>query len=224
MFNENINVPIFCYFRDKLSNTMNISKQIEQKIKSFQKGTLLFIDDFVEEFDYETARKTLQRFHTDGQLMRLTRGIYYIPKQDELLGIIKPSAEQIAISIAKRDKARIIPTGSYALYKLGLSTQVPMNVVYLTDGSPRKVRVGNQKITFRKTSPKNLAVNHSLTGLIIQGLKVLGVRNIDSSQLSNLREIIAQSKEIAAIRMNIRYAPVWIQKIVLKILNDLKDE
>ena len=117
---------------------MIISKQIEQKIKTLSKGTLLLIDDFIVEYDYETARKVLQRLTNDGQLMRLNRGIYYIPKKDNLLGIIKPTAEQIAESISKRDKARIIPTGSFALHKLGLTTQVPMNVVYLTDGSPVK--------------------------------------------------------------------------------------
>ena len=79
---------------------------------------------------------------------------------------MKPSAEQIAEAIKKRDQARIIPTGSYAQYKLGLTTQIPMNVVYLTDGSPRKIQIGNQKITFKKTTPKNLAVNHTLTSLI----------------------------------------------------------
>ena len=138
---------------------MIISKQIEQKIKILPAGTLLFIDDFIEEYDYETARKILQRLTNDGQLMRLTRGIYYKPKKDNLLGIIKPTAEQIAESISKRDKARIIPTGSFALHKLGLTTQVPMNVVYLTDGSPRKIKVGNQKITLKKPVRKTWQSN-----------------------------------------------------------------
>jgi hypothetical protein len=203
---------------------MIISKQIEQKIKTIPKGTLLLIDDFIEEYDYETARKVLQRLTNDGQLMRLNRGIYYIPKKDDLLGIIKPTAEQIAESIAKRDKARIIPTGSFALHKLGLTTQVPMNVVYLTDGSPRKIRVGNQKITFKKTSPKILAVKHYLSGLIIQGLKEIGEGEVNASHLSQIEKIIVNSHEESQVKMNMRFAPVWIQKIVMKILNDLNNE
>lgn len=203
---------------------MIISKQIEKKIKTIPKGTLLLIDDFIEEYDYETARKVLQRLTNDGQLMRLNRGIYYIPKKDDLLGIIKPTAEQIAESIAKRDKARIIPTGSFALHKLGLTTQVPMNVVYLTDGSPRKIRVGNQKITFKKTSPKILAVKHYLSGLIIQGLKEIGEGEVNSSHLSQIEKIIVSSHEVSQVKMNMRFAPVWIQKIVLKILNDINNE
>jgi len=203
---------------------MIISKQIEQKIKILPEGTLLFIDDFIEEYDYETARKILQRLTNNGQLMRLTRGIYYKPKNDNLLGIIKPTAEQIAESISKRDKARIIPTGSFALHKLGLTTQVPMNVVYLTDGSPRKIQFGNQKITFKKTSPRNLAINHFLSGLIIQGLKELGEGNVNENHLTQIKKIIGKSHEVSQIKLNIRYAPVWVQKIVMKVLNDLNNE
>lgn len=194
---------------------------LEQKINDLPKGTLLLIDDFIEEYDYETARKVLQRLTNDGKLMRLNRGIYYVPKKDALLGIIKPTADQIAESIAKRDKARIIPTGSFALHKLGLTTQVPMNVVYLTDGSPRKVKVGNQKVSFKRTSPKNLAVNHYLSGLIIQGLKSIGEGKVDASHISQIKKVVVSSGEVSQIKMNLRYAPVWIQKIVKKILNDL---
>ena len=140
------------------------------------------------------------------------------------MGIIKPTAEQIAESIAKRDKARIIPAGSFALHKLGLTTQVPMNVVYLTDGSPRKIRVGNQKITFKKTSPKILAVKHYLSGLIIQGLKEIGEGEVSASHLFQIEKIIVNSHEVSQVKMNMRFAPVWIQKVVMKILNDLNNE
>lgn len=197
---------------------MLISKQIEKRIKSLPEGTILFINDLTDEFDYDTARKVLQRLQTKNHIMRLSRGIYYIPKQDEVLGILKPSTEQIAEAIAKRDRARILPTGSYALYKLGLTVQIPMNVVYLTDGSARRIQVGKQKITLKKTSPRNLAVDHRLTALIIQSLKTLGEGNIGKEKLDAIARIIEEASENEIIKENIRFAPVWIQKIVLGIL------
>ena len=188
------------------------------------KGSVIFIDDFLDKFEYETARKALQRLHNSDQIMRLSRGLYYKPKESELLGVIKPSAEQIAEAIAKRDKARIIPTGSSAQYRLGLTTQIPMNVVYMTDGSPRKIQVGNQKITFKKTSPKNLAVKHTLTSLIIQGLKEIGEGNTDTDQLQQIQAIIEKSNESKKVKDNIKFAPIWIQKIVLNILKTIENE
>lgn len=202
----------------------SIQKEIEDKLKKTTKGKLFFITDFSDLGTDVAIRQSLQRLSRKEIIIRLSQGIYYYPKTDEMLGVIKPSADQIAESIAKRDKARILPTGSYALYKLGLSTQIPMNVVYLTDGSARKVQVGNQKITFKKTSPKNLAVNHRLTALIIQGLKELGEENIDPSHLSSIKDIINQAGENTQIKENIKYAPVWIQKMVLKILKEIENE
>ncbi len=51
------------------------------------------------------------------------------------IGEVLPSAEEVALSIAKRDQVKIVPTDFYELNALGLSTQVPMNLVYLTDGA-----------------------------------------------------------------------------------------
>ena len=202
----------------------SIIKKIEAKLKSTNKGRVFFISDFVSLGSEVSVRQALQRLVKKGTIIRLTKGIYYYPKKDELLGTIMPSAEQIAKAIAKRDKARIIPTGSYALYKLGLSNQIPMNVVYLTDGSPRKIQVGKQKITFRKTNPKNLAVKHQLSSLIIQGLKELGKDEISDNDIKQLEEIIKKSDEYEQIRQNVALAPIWIQKIINPIIKKYEIE
>lgn len=202
----------------------SINRKIEDKIKILPKGKILFITDFIQYGSDMAIRQALKRLTEKDIIVRLSSGIYYSPKTDKLLGIIKPSTDQIAEAIAKRDKARIIPTGSYALYKLGLSTQIPMNAVYLTDGSARKIEIGKQKIIFKKTSPKNLAVKHNLSNLIIQGLKELKEENITIQIRSKLKVIIVSSNEQDKILNNIRYAPVRIQKVIHKIIKELNDE
>jgi len=201
-----------------------ISKSIEQKIKTRKKGSLLFLADFTDSFSYEAVKKVLQRLEKNKSIIRLSRGIYYKPKTDKILGSVYPSVEKIAESIAKRDKARIIPSGSYALYKLGLSEQVPMNIVYLTDGSARVIKVGTRKITFKKTSPKNLAVEHKLSSMLIQGLKALGVKNINKSVKEKIKNTIEKSKDLEEIKMSLHDAPVWVQNIVKKIIIEIENE
>ena len=203
---------------------MFISKKIEQEIASMPDGNFIFISDFIDEYEYEVVKKVLQRLSKKEEIIRLSRGIYYKPKKDKLFGLIKPNAEQIAEAIAKRDKARIIPTGSYALYKLGLSNQIPMNVVYLTDGSHRKIQIGKQKITFKKTSSKNLAAEHRLSSLIIQGLKELGKDGIEENDIKKLQDIIDKSGEHQKIRQNMALAPEWIQKIVNPLIQKQNTE
>lgn len=203
---------------------MSVLKQIENILKKKKPGEILFILDFLEISDYDTVRKSLQRLTEKEVLIRLSKGIYYYPKYDKLLGLVYPSAEQIGNAIAKRDKARIIPTGSYAMYRLGLTTQVPMNVVYLTDGSARKVQIGKQTIVFKKTSPKNLSAKNQLSNLIIQGLRAIGKENVTQSHIIKIKKIIVDGNEMNELRKDILHAPVWIQKIVLEILTEIENE
>ncbi|MCD8500524.1 MAG: type IV toxin-antitoxin system AbiEi family antitoxin domain-containing protein, partial [Bacillaceae bacterium] len=99
------------------------------------------------------VRHALSRLCKSGLILRLAEGIYLYPKIDKELGlgVLYPSIDTIAKAIAKKDKARIVPTGVYALNRLGLSTQVPANAVYLTDGSPRRIKVGKGKGILFKT-------------------------------------------------------------------------
>jgi len=203
---------------------MIVSKEIENIVNKSKQGKLFFVSDFLQYGNYDTVRKTLQRLVTKGILIRISKGIYYYPKIDEILGILYPTTEEIAKSIAKRDKAKIIPTGAYAQHLLGLSTQIPMNVVYLTDGSARKIEIGNQNIVFKKTSPKNLYFESKLSSLIIQSLKSLKEDNVNETIKHKLSDIIKQSGEIEKIKKDIKNAPIWIQKIMLEILSKISDE
>ena len=203
---------------------MTISNKIEAIIKQTAKGKLVFISGFSEYGNYDTVRKSLQRLVNKGLLIRISKGIYYIPKEDNLLGILYPTTEEIGRAIAKRDKARIIPTGAYAQHLLGLSTQIPMNVVYLTDGSARKIKIENQTIVFKKTSPRNLSFESQLSSLLIQALKSKKEINITEADKRRLKEVIKKSDELEIIKKDIRIAPVWIRKLVLQILSEIQNE
>lgn len=203
---------------------MIVSNKIENKIEKLKKGKLIFITDFSQYGNYDTVRKSLQRLVNKKIIIRISKGIYFYPKIDNTFGILYPTAAEIGKAIAKRDKARIIPTGAYAQHLLGLSTQVPMNVVYLTDGSARKIKIGNQTIIFKKTSPKNLSFESKLSSLIVQALKSKKKDNITKTEKQELTEIIKQSREEKRIRKDIQNAPVWIRKVVLQILSEISNE
>lgn len=151
-----------------------------------------------------------------GVIVRLAHGIYLNPKKDELLGIVYPSIEQIAKEIAKRDKARIAPTGVMAMYLLGLSTQIPLHAVYLTDGAQREINIGKSKIKFKKTSPRNLAVKDGLLQLIIQAYKITGEKNISQAFEEKLIPYIKKLDE-NILNSQLKFAPVWIQKRIRNI-------
>ncbi|MFT5338272.1 MAG: hypothetical protein ACI9YL_002289 [Luteibaculaceae bacterium] len=186
---------------------------IENKIGP---GEIFFISDFAEASNYEATRKALQRLTKDGVIERLAKGIYFLPKKHAQFGTIYPHAEKIAKAIAKRDKARIIATGSTALNQLGLSTQIPLKHVFLTDGSTRNIKIGKQSILFKKTNPKNLSIHNSLANLIVQALKTIGEQNVSSKQLDEIHTIIRESGEVKHVFEELKNAPIWIQKAIVK--------
>ncbi len=201
-----------------------IIKKIEKRINKFPKGKIIFIKDFAGIGNNEAVRQSLKRLVEKGKLRKLSQGIYYKPQEDKILGAIYPSIENIVKAIAERDKARIIPTGSYALNKLGLSEQVPMNIVYLTDGSARKINVGNFTITLKKTSPKNLSIKHNLSNLLVQALKSLGKNNITPAIKSKIKNILKESGEIGQVESSIINAPLWIQNFLTSIIKEIENE
>lgn len=128
--------------------------KIENEIKKGKRGKIIFLSDFTDYGTDVAVRHTFSRLCKSGLLIRLSAGIYLYPEIDKEIGIIYPSIEKIAKAIAKQEKARIIPTGAYALNALGLSTQVPMRVVFLTDGTPRMINIeGKASMKFKKTHP-----------------------------------------------------------------------
>jgi len=200
----------------------SIENQIEKSIKYKPRGVLIFPGDFLHLGTSTAVHKSLERLEDKNVIVRVAQGIYVRPKISKLIGSLTPSAEEVAEAIAKRDKIRTVPTGSYALNALGLSTQVPMNIVLLTDGSPRVIKIGKRTIKFKKTTPKNLLVKGRISSLAIQALKEIGRGRVTEREEKILLESLKKEEEKNLIH-DIALAPVWIQRIMKKALADGQD-
>ena len=121
----------------------SIDYRVLVKIKKAKKGSLFFIEDFLRFGSAKSVAKALERLVAKEEIHRVARGIYARLRVHKEIGPLSPTIQDIAIAIAKRDRAKIIATGPMALNLLGLSTQVPLNAVYLTDGSARKIKIRN---------------------------------------------------------------------------------
>lgn len=185
--------------------------QIETKILKSSLGEIFFAEDFYAYGSAGNIRLTLFRLVNEGVLERLAQGVYLKPKKDPLLGVIYPTTEEIAKQIAQRDKARIAPTGVMALYLLGLTTQVPLKAVYLTDGSQREVKIGNRTIKFKKTVPRSFAIKDGLLHLIVQAFKEVGQNNVTEEFIEKIKPSVMQL-DSQVVQKQVKYAPVWIQK------------
>jgi D-serine dehydratase len=97
-----------------------------------------------------------------------------------------------------------------------------MNIVLLTDGSPREIKVGKRTIKFKKITPKNLLAKGRISRLVIQALKEIGNGKITAEEEQKILGLL-RKEEVNNLKHDIDLAPVWIQKIMKKALTDGKN-
>lgn len=194
----------------------SIENKIYNSIKRRKKGAIIFASDFSHLYGGIAVNKALERLACANKIIRLSRGIYCRPQIDtELgLGVIYPTLEEIAEAIAKRDKSRIMPTGDYALNRLGLSTQVPMNAVYYTDGAPRNIKIYNGRgITFLRVVPKRLAFRNKLSAMLTFALQEIGKGNLSEEQDKRVKDLLSQVPQ-NVIAEDYPLMPEWIRTLI----------
>ena len=192
-------------------------KAMHDIVEQTKEGTILIPDDFTTCGTPDAVRSGLSRLCRNGLLYRFAKGIYYRPLYDKWDGTLRePSLDAIALKIAQRDNARIIPTGAYALNKLGLSTQVPANIIYITDGSARQVKFGERKsITFRHSNDLgNFAYQSQLMQLAVLAMREIGEKTITEDQKGIIKNMITSHVSEQEFNHDIVLAPTWIKKIL----------
>lgn len=193
---------------------MEVQSEILKAIKRKKRGEVFFPSEFRSVGNEHAVNMALSRLAKEGIIERIAKGIYVLPKIDRVLGKVPPSLEAVAAAIAKRDHVRIRPSGDFALHKLGLSTQIPLRLVYVTDGAPRTIQIGNRSIVFRPTTPKKLSTKGKISSLVIQGLEALGQKNV-TPEIKHKIESLLTKEEPKAIHEDALIAPSWISNILL---------
>lgn len=166
----------------------------------------------------EAIRITLHRLEKKGAIRRLSRGIYEYPKKHPTIGFLSPNPDKIAEAISVRDAIRIRPSGAFAANILGLSNQVPAKIVFLTDGSGRRIKIGPRAIIFKRTTPRNMAGAKS-SGTLILALKYIGKEQISQDHIKHFRESLSTHIKMKLKKDSI-YAPGWICPIIDEIVKD----
>lgn len=190
-----------------------VGQKIKHYIKQHGEGWVFTSKDLVDFGSEDAVHVTLHRLKEKGEIERVSHGIYYSPKVNELLGKMPPDIRSVAKALADKYKIRIQPSGAYAANLLGLSEQVPAKVVYLTDGDEKKIKIGKMELIFKKTTPKNMAMAGKISGLVVQALKYLGQEHIDDKEINIIKQKLNDADK-KILRTDARLAPVWISKII----------
>lgn len=195
----------------------NIKAKMNSKIDNLPYGSVFISNDFLEIADYETVRKTLNRFVNEGSIQRIVNGVYYKPRYIELIGEYEsPSINEVAIAIARKYNWTIAPSGNTALNLLGLSTQVPAQWTYISDGRYVDFLIGNTKLVFKRTTNSTISNMSQLTALVIQAIKAIGKENISEEQILYLKNRLTISDKEKLLEEG-KTTSAWIYKVLKKI-------
>jgi len=196
------------------------TKKIQSIVESMGRGTIFFPSDFSYlGINSKLILKVLERMTNSHTIYRISNGIYCYPKIDDKygLGVIYPSYEEIAGRIAERDNIKMVPSGAYAQNILGLTTQVPMKVVFLTDGRNKTIKLFNgHTITFSHTTQKNFAFKNKTLMLLTFALKDLGKNGITDDHTHKIGTLLA-GVPVEQTKQDLHLMPEWMRNYILKL-------
>lgn len=194
-----------------------LTKRMHDRIRARGEGAVFGAKDFLNLGSRAAVDQALSRLARDGFIRRLSRGIYDYPRRNERLGItISPAPEDVVHAVARRNASRVQVSGANAANALGLSTQVPAQIVYLTDGASRRIQVGGQVVELRHTTPRNLATAGKISGTVIQALRYLGREQVNERTVQHLQRVLSE-RDKQILRRDRVHAPGWMQPVLLEV-------
>lgn len=192
--------------------------KFKNRIVESENGSIYIISDFMDIASYEVVRKTLSRLVIEGYLIRVMRGIYKKPNFNKYLqSEIPVSPDELAKAIARTNNWTIGPKEDAALNILGLSSQVPSEYNYISNGPYKKIKYEGITIYFHNRANKNITGYSYKTILIIEALRTLGKDRIDDE----IRKLILKKcskNDLELLYQDGKNTNRWIFEEIIKIL------
>ena len=194
--------------------------QIRGNIEKAENGSVFVSTDFTDITDKKTVNMGLIRLADEGLIKKILFGVYYKPEFSKLLGeTVAPSPNKVAHALARNFGWTIVPCGDTALNLLGLSTQVPSQWVYVSDGAYKEYTFDNTTIKFKRTTNKEISKVSYKTALTIQALKALGKENITEQVISRLKKILTDEDKEKMLAES-KSATSWVLELIKVICKD----
>jgi hypothetical protein len=190
---------------------------IVARIERLGNGKAFSAKDFLDIASRGSIDMALSGLTREGTIRRIRRGLYDMPKINPSLGgKLSPDIDEAARAIARRQKWKIVPEGAWAANLLGLSTQVPSKIIYLTDGPNNEVPIGRRTIQFKHARPKAMAGLDGKFALVVQALRHLGKDRVGAREIEKLKSALTPAEKRKLLK-DTRFGVDWIYEIANRI-------
>lgn len=200
-------------------NLKNASEPIEPSILSRiygrGRGWAFSRKDFAALGEPGTIDRSLSRLAKKGVIRRVIRGLYDYPVYSALLKKeLSPDIDQVAHALARKFGWQIQVSANAALNMVGLSTQVPTQYVYLSDGPSKTYTVGNRDIEFKKTRFTQLGLKYQQSEILVQAIQALGDQPLGEEQQRKIRHYLAETSGIKTVAESGELSDVLVKRIL----------
>lgn len=195
----------------------NLSESIFYFIAGHGRGWAFSSSDLAGRFARQQIDNGLSDLAEANKIRRVARGLYDYPRYSDLLQkTLSPDIDQVAYAYARKFNWRIEVSGESALNLLGLSTQIPAQYVYLSDGSSKSYDVMGTQLNFKKSTLKDIGFKHRESTLIVQALKALGKEHLSTEIFAKIREQI-DAKSHSKVLRDTQGSTGWIYEAIKEI-------
>ena len=197
-----------------------LTSKILQRFRRAKPGAVYSPKDFLDLGGRSSVGWVLHELVRRGLIRRVARGLYDYPRTSESLGVpIGPDLHRAAKAYARKQQWSVVPHPALAANLLGLSQQVPAQVVYLSSGPTKTIPIGSQDIMFRNARPKAFAARSELGALVIQALRFVGKDRVDELTRERLGRVM-NDRDLRTVLRDTQYAAAWIHEVVQQIAEE----
>lgn len=198
---------------------MNITQSVEQsvlqRIYGNGRGWAFSRKDFATLGEPGTLDRALSRLAEKKVIRRVMRGLYDYPAYSKLLQKeLSPDIDQVAHALARKFGWQIQVSGNAALNMMGLSTQVPTQYLYLSDGPSKSYQVGSRTIEFKKTHFTQLGLKYQHSEILVQAIQSLGEQPLSAEQQNKIRDYLVATSGIKSVIESGKLSELLINRIL----------
>lgn len=195
--------------------TLKTAELIRQRINAMRAGEPFTPAAFLGYGTRALVDQTLSRLVKSGYIERVVRGVFVRPENSRFVGKVMPEPDKVAETIAKTTGAIIQVHGAEAARQLGLTTQVPTQVVFATSGPSRRVRMGRMEIRLQHVCQRKLALAGRPAGLALAALWCLGKNEVTAATVKKIRRKLPAA-EFEVLKSAKTSMPTWMSDAIYR--------
>ena len=194
----------------------SIAAGILKRVRVHGRGWVFTPRDFLDLGTRGAVDIVLWRLAHDKTIRRLAQGLYDYPRVHKKLGILAPNPDDVAAVLAAKTGSRVQISGARAANLLGLSEQVPAQLVYLTDGPAHRVKIGAQTIQLKPARPSRFPGAGTPAGLALHAIRAAGPSANTDFVVRQLSRALS-ARDRAQLAKLIKHAPAWSHEIIRRL-------